>query len=286
MTAPIFTCRDLTDLSDCHAVVEVQVSVWGRDAETVPASVLLVSAKRGGILIGAFDATRLVGFVWSMPGWRDGRPTHWSHMLGVLPEARGHGVGARLKRAQRERALAQGVDLIEWTFDPLQAANAHLNIACLGAMAATYLVDAYGAMSGPLHRGTPTDRLVAEWWLARPHVERRLAARDHLAARRSGEPLPEPVVAVRAGVTWAECAGVRLDLEAPRLTVPVPPRFTDMQQQAPDAALAWRLALREALPAYFARGYRVVEFFFDRDEGSGEYLLARKTPGVIYASDA
>src|SRR5262249_57533487 len=102
----------------------------------------------------------VVGFVWSMPGWKDGQPTHWSHMLAVAPSARGSGLGERLKRAQRDAARAQGVALIEWTFDPLQSLNAHLNMNRLRPIATTYLVNAYGEMPGQLHRGTPTDRLV------------------------------------------------------------------------------------------------------------------------------
>ena len=166
-----FEIRDVTDLAGCRAVVDVENEVWGQDSEVVPASLLVASIKRGGILIGAWDGSRLVGFVWSMPGVRQGQLTHWSHMLGVRPEARGQGLGESLKRAQSERAIAAGCDLIEWTFDPLQAANAHLNLASLGCIASEYRVNTYGEMSGPLHRGTPTDRLVAEWWIRHPRPQ-------------------------------------------------------------------------------------------------------------------
>src|SRR5690606_4809080 len=110
---------------------------------------------------------------------------HWSHMMGVVPECRTSGLGLRLKVAQRERALAMGLDLIEWTFDPLQAVNAHLNFAKLGAIATTYAVNIYGDSSSALHRGTPTDRLIAEWWLQRPHVERRVVQATSSQARTS-----------------------------------------------------------------------------------------------------
>src|SRR5262245_3920361 len=144
---------EIADIAGCRAVVDLQVDVWGRDSETVPASVLMASVRRGGVLIGAWahDAggRRLCGFVWSMPGWREGvrpapgmdsgncfpessgHPTHWSHMLAVAPGARGARLGERLKLAQRERVLARGLDLIEWTFDPLQAQNAYLNVTVL-----------------------------------------------------------------------------------------------------------------------------------------------------------
>src|SRR4029453_1670424 len=139
-------------------------------------ALLIVSIKRGALLLGAFDdAGTLQGFVYSMPGVKDGHLTHWSHMLGVVPEARGTGLGLRLKLAQRDHALRAGVDLIEWTFDPLQALNAHLNFARLGVVVDEYEEDVYGRSTSPLHLGTPTDRFVAEWRLTAPHVERRIS---------------------------------------------------------------------------------------------------------------
>ena len=262
--------RDLTDIAACREVVRVQEAVWGQDGEIVPASVLLVSAKRGGILVGAFDGTKLVGFVWSMPGVREGAPTHWSHMLGVLPDARGRGVGRDLKLAQRDRALVAGVDLIEWTFDPLQAANAHLNIALLGGISTSYLVDVYGAMVGPLHLGTPTDRLVVEWWIRRAHVERRIGRAPGSATPiiRSAEIASAPAT---LELTAAGPSTPRLDLDARRVLVAVPPQFTEMQQHRPALALAWRLAARDVFTAYFGRGYRLVDFWRHRD--GGQYLL-------------
>jgi len=165
-------------MEDCAAVVDLQAEVWGESSDIVPASVLSISAKRGGILLGAWEGAEagppesLLGFVWSLAATREGEPTQWSHMLGVRPAARERGLGIQLKLAQRARAMEQGVDLIEWTFDPLQARNAHLNMTRLGCIASTYVDDAYGPLEGPLFSGTPTDRLVAEWWIRRPHVDR------------------------------------------------------------------------------------------------------------------
>jgi len=258
------TLRDITSIDECREVVDLQVSVWGRDSEVVPASVLFVSAKRGGILIGAYADGRLIGFVWSMPGKKDGRATHWSHMLGVSAAARRHGVGEALKWAQRERAIAQGVDLIEWTFDPLQAPNAHLNFSRLGAIATTYLVNAYGEMTGPLHRGTPTDRLVAEWWVTQREMTSGVVS-----------PVPTRVISAHASGNWLRCGDVNTGCEADEVLVPVPARFTEMQQQSPDLALAWRQATREVFTSNFGRGYRAVGFFLDRDLGGGEYLLTQ-----------
>src|SRR3954451_3218117 len=145
--------RPLTTLEDCRRVAALERRVWGYTdwEEVVPPLVLIVSIKRGGILLGAVDERdELHGFVYSMPGLKQGRPMQWSHMLGVLPDARGAGLGRRLKLAQREATLAMGLDLIEWTFDPLQALNAHFN-AKLGAVVEEYEENAYGDSSSPLH---------------------------------------------------------------------------------------------------------------------------------------
>jgi predicted GNAT superfamily acetyltransferase len=268
---------DITDLAGCRAVVAIQEAVWGRDAEIVPASLLVSSIKRGGVLIGAWDADRMVGFVWSMPGWRDGQPTQWSHMLAVLPEQRRAGLGEDLKWAQRDRGLAAGIDLIEWTFDPLQAANAHLNIARLGCTSSEYRANAYGEMIGPLHRGTPTDRLVAEWRIREPHVQRRRDLRDGGTGvvARDATVLDAPeAISSHASGEWIAIGDTRLNLADRRVFVPIPPRFSEMQAQATESALAWRMATREAFAAYFSCGYRVVEFFLDRMSGGGRYLLA------------
>ena len=206
------TIRDLTTLDECRQVVEIEREVWGEGSELIYASVLSISARRGGILLGAFDeAGAMTGFVWSMPGWREGQPTQWSHMLGVRAAARRAGLGVALKVAQRARALDGPAGLIEWTFDPLQAANAHLNLSVLGAVSGTYWVDAYGALDGPLHRGTPTDRLVAEWWIREPHAIRRLAAHEGRAiVARNADVIDAPAILDTAlDGRWTTCSPLR-----------------------------------------------------------------------------
>jgi len=219
-----------------------------------------------------------VGFVWSMPGVRDGLHTHWSHMLAVLPEYRSRGLGEALKLAQRERALAQDRDLIEWTFDPLQAGNAHLNFVRLGTVASEYLVDVYGSLTGPLHRGTPTDRLVAEWWIRGPRADRRLSARAAEGVGGGVDLAAIPrAIAVSSSGEWLEAGSVDVDAPAGPVRIPVPGRFGEMQQRATDVALAWRMATRAAFQAYFGRGYHAVDFIRDRSTGGGDYLL--RPPG-------
>ena len=148
--------RPLTTIEECRQVAALEKDVWGyTDAEdVVPPPVLIVSAKRGGILLGAFDEAGVMkGFVYSIPAVKDGKLTQWSHMLGVTRDARDAGLGLRLKLAQRERSLEMGIDLVEWTYDPLQALNAHLNFTKLGVVVEEYEENIYGESSSPLHSG-------------------------------------------------------------------------------------------------------------------------------------
>ena len=165
----------LTELAEFERCVEVQLAVWGySDGDLIPRRVFLVAERIGGQVIGAFDGETLAGFAMSLPAYRDGRAYLHSHMLAVLPGYRNAGLGRRLKMAQREDALARGIDRMEWTFDPLEIKNAHLNIARLGAIVRRYRRDFYGPSTSPLQGGLPTDRLVAEWWLRSARVRRAL----------------------------------------------------------------------------------------------------------------
>ena len=261
------TLRDLHDLDDYRRVVELETEIWGYtdmvDVVTLP--VFIITVKRGAILIGAFDGGRMIGFVYSIVGMKQGKPMQWSHMAGVLPEYRSRGLGHQLKLAQRERAIAAGYDLIEWTFDPLQAANAHLNFTKLGVVCDEYAVNIYGESSSALHRGTPTDRLVVQWNIREPHVERRISA-DRALRARSAEAAHAPVV---------NRDGVDLSIDERRVWVEIPTGFTEMQQQTPARALEWRMQTREIFQCYFGRGYRAVDFELLQDQGKGRYLLAR-----------
>jgi predicted GNAT superfamily acetyltransferase len=164
----IATVEHLADFDRC---VEVQLAVWGySDGDLIPRRVFIVAQRIGGQVMGAFAGDSLIGFAMSLPGYREGHSYLHSHMLAVLPEYRNSGIGRRLKLAQRDDALARGFDLMEWTFDPLEIKNAHLNIERLGAIVRRYIPNFYGTSTSPLQGGLPTDRLVAEWWLKSDRV--------------------------------------------------------------------------------------------------------------------
>ena len=162
-------CQGLDELRAC---VALQKQVWNfTDAELVPLRMFVVAEKVGGQVMGAFAGTDMVGFALSVPGTRTGHVYLHSHMLAVHADYRNSGLGRRLKLLQREDALSRGIELIEWTFDPLEIKNAYLNIEKLGAIARRYNINQYGITSSPLQGGLPSDRLIAEWWLKSKRVD-------------------------------------------------------------------------------------------------------------------
>ncbi|HEX6879647.1 MAG TPA: GNAT family N-acetyltransferase [Terriglobales bacterium] len=157
------TCHSVDDM---RSALRLQRTVWNfSDEELVPVRLFVVGEKVGGHVLGAFDGGEMVGFAYGIPGYRAGHSYLHSHMLGVLEEYRNTGVGRALKLFQREIAMQQGFELIEWTFDPLEIKNAYLNIERLGAITRRYTLNQYGITTSPLQAGLPTDRLYAEWWL-------------------------------------------------------------------------------------------------------------------------
>ena len=172
MTADSVVIRHCQSIEELCACVALQKEVWNfSDADLVPLRMFVVAEKVGGQVMGAFEGNNMVGFALSVPGTRSGHVYLHSHMLAVRKDHRNSGLGRRLKLLQREDALARGIELIEWTFDPLEIKNAYLNIEKLGAIARRYNINQYGITSSPLQGGLPSDRLIAEWWLKSKRVE-------------------------------------------------------------------------------------------------------------------
>jgi len=276
--------RDLTTIDEFRQVVDLEKAIWGYtdqgDLVTVP--VFIFTVHRGASLIGAFDPSgRMVGFAYGVIGMKGGRPMLWSHMAGVLPEHRG-GLGHQLKLEQRERALAQGFDLIEWTFDPMQAMNAHFNFAKLGGVVEEYAENFYGESTSALHRGTPTDRVVLSWKIDAPHVVRRIerihqSLEGMTAPMRSHEVTEAPIANSTAmDDSYRMNTAIDLTISERRLWIEIPMGFTEMLQQSPERALTWRMDVRQMFETYLAKGYRAVDFVLQREAGFGRYLLARE----------
>jgi predicted GNAT superfamily acetyltransferase len=228
--------RDLTGMDEFRAAEDLQRAVWGQGDQPDPADLMMVLQAEGGLVGGAFVDGRLMGYVFGFPTATPG--VQHSHRLAVLAEARGLGLGLKLKFYQRDWCLARGISLVRWTFDPLRLPNAALNIHRLGGGSGTYLPDYYGQMAG-INHGIASDRLLVDWNLASPTVAAR--ARGETDAIPAGDALEIPLVP---------------DLDALMAT--------DMAK-----ATAERLALRTALQTRFAKGQRIIGF----DKAQGRYLM-------------
>lgn len=248
--------RPLSGPAEYRAAVALQRRTWGETFdEVVPPSMLMVAQEMGGVASGAFDGDRLVGFVFGVSGVRDGRPAHWSDMLAVEPEYRGRGLGRRLKLHQRELLLGLGIDRMLWTFDPLVARNAHLNLSRLGATASVYKREAYGASASPLHAGIGTDRLVADWALDSGRVRKRIAGGGTPGAKEDAR----AVLGAEPGPAFPRPGAFRPTPGMERARVAVPADIQALKAADAGLARAWRLAVREALEWGFGEGLTAVE---------------------------
>ncbi len=245
-------CHALEEMRACLAL---QKEVWNfTDAELVPLCLFVTADKDGGQVIGAFDGDEMVSFALAFPGVRGGHSYLHSDMLAVRAAYRNAGLGRRMKFFQREDALACGFELIEWTFDPLEIKNAHLNLERLGAIARFYNINQYGITSSPLQGGLPSDRLIAEWWLKSERVESMLRT------------------------------GKRPQFKIVR-TIEVPAQVYDWKASPTDRGRALEVQdrNREEFLRAFSNGLAVLGY--ERDaKGNGTFLLGEWNEKWIYAA--
>ncbi|MBK6749066.1 MAG: hypothetical protein KBF83_16250 [Pyrinomonadaceae bacterium] len=244
-TLEIRECSTLDALAEC---VQLQRDVFALpEVELSPVRHFVVTKNAGGFTLGAYDGVRLAGFVLSVPAFLRGEPAFYSHMTGVRSEYQSHGIGAKLKWAQRTRALAEGVRYIKWTFEPIKARNAYFNLEKLGAAVHELKVNFYGTDYGTApdmkgeEFGLASDRLFAEWHLQRPKVE----------ALARGEKFVEP--------------------REPSAVIEVVPDWVGLVKDDPAAALAEQLRIRGEFLTVFASG--MVGRGFRRDDVRPAYLL-------------
>lgn len=262
--------KPLKTIEELKTVEELQLEVWGcSEREVLPSLALIPLLDIGGVLIGAFDGQKLVGFVVGFPGLQAGTPLLHSDMLAVKAEYRSSGLGYKLKLAQREAALQQGIERITWTFDPLQSTNAHLNFCKLGVTADRYKIDYYGETSSGLHR-TGTDRLWVTWWLRSERVIQRINA-----SAVDSSALAELPALIRLGAD-DEPVTSELALTQPSLTLEIPTDINTILKTDEEVAKRWRDATRAAFTAALAAHYLVTEFFREAEgKHKGIYLLIR-----------
>jgi predicted GNAT superfamily acetyltransferase len=274
--------RPLRTPEELLACVELQRATWGESfADLVPASILKVSQRVGGVTAGAFDGDgRLLGFVFGLTGIERGRVVHWSDMLAVREDARDLGLGRRLKEYQRDAVRALGGTVIYWTYDPLVARNAHLNFNKLGVRVVEYVEEMYGDSDSDLHRGLGTDRFVVAWPVSRAESEalagesRRLGAESSAAVREAPLLNPDLADGIVPDVTLVEGARPQY------VRVVVPRDITAVQAHSLEHAGRWRQSTRRAFQWALARGYAVRGVYADVGGEWSYYVLASESSGT------
>jgi predicted GNAT superfamily acetyltransferase len=282
--------KPLRALDDMRAAVELQRTYWGDDLESVvPAHMLFTIANAGGHVLAAFDGDRMVGVLIGLLGTSTEdteRPAMAnlqivSKRMVVLDQYRSSGIGYRLKLAQRQAAIKQGVRLVTWTFDPLLASNAHLNFRKLGGICHTYLENYYGTSNdGGLSTLGYSDRLLVEWWVTNRRVEERIhGKRGDLTLRQyldADTPIVNPTTADEHLAQPAETYAMPT---SSMVLIEIPINFPLMAREEPALAQDWRLHTRELFQWLLGRGYLVTDFLHELHEGRDRafYLLSHGT---------
>ena len=235
--------RALSKLAEFVDAVRLQKTIWGfDDIELMPVRLFVTATKIGGQAFGAYSGDRMAGFCLAIPGLKPNAKGYLhSHMLGVLKEYRNAGVGRLLKLEQRRDALSRRIDLMEWTFDPLELKNAYFNLERLGAVVRRFVLNQYGTTSSRLHSGLPTDRCIAEWWIASPRVETILAGRE----------LQRPPIVAR---------------------ISIPANIQEIKETDQPQAREIQQRVSGQFVEYFSKGLEVVGF--ERTPEAGMYLFA------------
>ncbi len=270
------TIRRLQTNDEYLACLELQKLTWGEGfVDLASPAILKVSQRLGGVTAGAFDRWgKLVGFVFGLTGYRDGEPVHWSDMLAVRPEWRGMGLGKSLKLFQREEVIKLGVRFVFWTYDPLEARNANLNLNGLGVLIDEYVENMYAAdeEGTTLRSGPGTDRFVVRWPIADERVLKTL----------QGElkPHPEQYSSISIVNTAIDAGGNLLAVhsELPddaTVRIEIPASIQDVKNRSTQEGYRWRLNTRRAFTHYLSRGYRIEAFCIDPDTGRCSYVLER-----------
>lgn len=270
--------RDIELIAEMREVESLQSEVWGcDDRDIVPLTILAATREVGAILVGAFDGSSLIGFAYSFIGRERERIVHHSHMLAVRATYRNFNLGYRLKLAQRDRALAQGINRMTWTFDPLQSLNAYFNFAKLGVVADTYKVNFYGeATSSFLHQiGVGTDRLWVTWLLDSDRVHERIQAKGQ--SRTSNPDLAKSACLVQVGPNnEPQRAGASNIDGQEQILIEIPADINALQRESPELAIRWREATRWAFSEAISSNYQIVDFCgaSRNDKTVGVYLLS------------
>lgn len=278
-TAPAIAIRDLNSVEDLSQLKVVEREVWGMgDDDTMPLTLAIALRAAGNIFVGAFERDKMIGFAFGFLGREHGQTIIHSHMLAVLDRYRHLDLGSRLKQAQRERALAMGVQEMTWTFDPLQSRNAHFNIAKLGVVSDSYKVNFYGPQTSSVLHQNGTDRLWVRWMLNSRRVRDRLAGKSARAETLDALRHLAPLVRFNGDGRPAR-ADLGDSLARERVSIEIPGEILDVERTDMGLAREWREATRWAFQEAIKARFFVTEFCrsIRGQQGPGAYLLQRGT---------
>jgi predicted GNAT superfamily acetyltransferase len=285
--------RDINTIEDLVQLREVEKEVWGMDEnDTLPLTLAIACKAAGNIFIGAFDTgtnkskeksknksnEKMVGFAFGFLGREHGQTTLHSHMLAVLDDYRHLDLGARLKQAQRERALAMSIYEMTWTYDPLQSRNAHFNLSKLGVLSDTYKVDFYGPETSSMLHRNGTDRLWVRWALTSRRVRERLSGNGQRVETLDALKLVAPLVRFAPNGTPVR-GSAEESLSRQRVSIEIPGDILAVEKTDMNLAREWREATRWAFHESLKAGFVVTEFCrsIRGQQGPGAYLLQRGT---------
>ncbi|WP_243297336.1 GNAT family N-acetyltransferase [Bacillus litorisediminis] len=243
--------RTLTSLQEMREVAELEEHVWGPPA--TPVHQTHTAVKNGGLVIGAYDGEKLVGFQYSFPGFKEGQVYLCSHMLGIHSDYQKSGIGEKLKQKQRELAIEMGYSFITWTFDPLLGVNAYLNLHKLGGIAGSYSENHYGMMEDAQNAGLPTDRFKVEWWIKSKYVSEHKPKHDAIDSKK----ILLLTEINQAGYPYVlgKNQEVTFDPTVDGWLVPIPGDFQSIKNNDFELALDWRLQTREVFQLLMAHGF-------------------------------
>lgn len=244
------------DPDEIGRIIPVISSAWGMpDVGTLIKDIVSAMRYHGGVVIGAYDGSKMVGMHFSFPGYRKGKVYLYSHMTGVISDLKYSGIGYLLKMKQREWALDNGYDLIAWTYDPIMSLNANFNLRKLGTIARSYLDNFYGTMEDSINFGIPSDRVVTEWWIKK---EKKVDLHGFV---------PVNPFDTEYEFDFSYSSG---DVP-PKILLKIPANFVEMKKKNKELAIKWRMFARNTLKDFFSKGYTAVGF----DPAQGGYLLEK-----------
>ncbi len=257
--------KELTTLEEMEQVQQLESRVWG--IHPLPTHQTLTAVKNGGIMVGAYDGAKLVGFSYGFAGFKNGRIYLCSHMLGIDETYRSQQIGEQLKHAQREIAIKKGYDSMHWTYDPLETRNGYLNLTKLNGICHTYIENCYGEMQDGFNKGLPSDRFEVHWHLTSEYVEKQIEP-----TIENPQPLGE-IMSDDAGLPILKITELE-NLTADVYSLPVPLDFQSLKATSQEHAMHWRMETRKVFQAVFHAGYTAVRI--QKNDRWNDYIFVKK----------